>query len=259
FLLACRDNAKKEDVGAAEPREYKAWTKEDKQLIMGVVKMVDDRQLENGNFKAGGYKDLERWLHTQIPGCKLKEDPHIKSRHRYFKEKFCAQLELKNYASGFGWDEIRQCLTMDDTTWVGYVKGKLDVNARYDIHATGLQDTENNEVNKNSLPKEKAPSSLSGQKRGRAQAMQDEMTHIGGNIAQTTSDIARIATIFCMDDSLHMRRQYLFHEISSFTELSRHQRYKAIRKLMYNDGDAATYFQMPDVDAKVEFILNMLD
>ncbi|CAN1178661.1 hypothetical protein LINPERHAP2_LOCUS33795 [Linum perenne] len=84
--------------------------------------MVDDRQLENGNFKAGGYKDLERWLHTQIPGCKLKEDPHIKSRHRYFKEKFCAQLELKNYASGFGWDEIRQCLTMDDTTWVGYVK-----------------------------------------------------------------------------------------------------------------------------------------
>ncbi|CAN1842007.1 hypothetical protein LINPERHAP1_LOCUS36704 [Linum perenne] len=69
---------------------------------MGMVKMVDDRQLENGNFKASGYKDLERWLHTQIPGCKLKEDPHIKSRHHYFKEKFCAQLELKNYASGFG-------------------------------------------------------------------------------------------------------------------------------------------------------------
>ncbi|CAN1842008.1 hypothetical protein LINPERHAP1_LOCUS36704 [Linum perenne] len=63
---------------------------------MGMVKMVDDRQLENGNFKASGYKDLERWLHTQIPGCKLKEDPHIKSRHHYFKEKFCAQHTPKS-------------------------------------------------------------------------------------------------------------------------------------------------------------------
>ncbi|CAN1120692.1 hypothetical protein LINPERHAP2_LOCUS355, partial [Linum perenne] len=117
-------------------------------------------------------------MHTQILGCKLKADPHKKSRHHYFKEKFVAQLELKNYASGLGW-ETRQCVTMDDSTWVGYVKTRP--NAKL------------------------------------FKVTWEVISH------KTTSNIAMIATSFCMDDSLDERCQYLYDELSNFSELSHHQ------------------------------------
>ncbi|CAN1128672.1 hypothetical protein LINPERPRIM_LOCUS22387 [Linum perenne] len=51
----------------------------------------------------------------------MKADPHIKSKHRFFKDKFLAQLELKN-TSGFGWDDSRNCVFVDDAIFAEYVK-----------------------------------------------------------------------------------------------------------------------------------------
>ncbi|CAN1139121.1 hypothetical protein LINPERHAP2_LOCUS11079 [Linum perenne] len=60
-------------------------------------------------------------MHKLIPGCTLKADPHIKSKHRFFKDNFLAQLELKN-VSGFGWDDSRNCVFVDDAIFAEYVK-----------------------------------------------------------------------------------------------------------------------------------------
>ncbi|CAN1147678.1 hypothetical protein LINPERHAP2_LOCUS16008 [Linum perenne] len=52
-------------------------------------------------------------MKTLIPGCPMKVVPHIKSRHRVFKDKYIAITEVKNGgASGFGWDESRQQMMM---------------------------------------------------------------------------------------------------------------------------------------------------
>ncbi|CAN1299536.1 hypothetical protein LINPERPRIM_LOCUS24246 [Linum perenne] len=86
-----------------------------------MVDLVELKHVENGNFRAGGYKEIERIMHKLIPGCTLKADPHIKSKHRFFKDNFLAQLELKN-VSGFGWDDSRNCVFVDDAIFAEYVK-----------------------------------------------------------------------------------------------------------------------------------------
>ncbi|CAN1179357.1 hypothetical protein LINPERHAP2_LOCUS34143 [Linum perenne] len=76
-----------EDEGNNRPlRDYKIWT--DEEICVFIKAMLDLVELE------------------QIHGCTLKADAHIKSKHRFFKDKFLAQLELKN-VSEFGWDDSR--------------------------------------------------------------------------------------------------------------------------------------------------------
>ncbi|CAN1179255.1 hypothetical protein LINPERPRIM_LOCUS36751 [Linum perenne] len=65
-------------------------------FIRAMVDLVELKQVENGNLCASGYTDIERIRCNQIRACTLKADPHIKSKHRFFKDKFLAQLELKN-------------------------------------------------------------------------------------------------------------------------------------------------------------------
>ncbi|CAN1127613.1 hypothetical protein LINPERPRIM_LOCUS29741 [Linum perenne] len=60
-------------------------------------------------------------MHSKIRGCTLKADPHIKSKHLFFKDKFLAQLELKN-VSDFRWDDFRGCVFVDDDMFAEYVK-----------------------------------------------------------------------------------------------------------------------------------------
>ncbi|CAN1192202.1 hypothetical protein LINPERHAP2_LOCUS41433 [Linum perenne] len=60
-------------------------------------------------------------MQTRIPGCTLLAVSHIKSKVSYFKNKFCALLELK-HASGFSWDKARGCVVVDDDVFSGWVK-----------------------------------------------------------------------------------------------------------------------------------------
>ncbi|CAN1320662.1 hypothetical protein LINPERPRIM_LOCUS31791 [Linum perenne] len=89
-----------------------------------MVDLVELKHVENRNFRADGYKETERIMHQQVRGCTLKADPHIKSKHRFFKDKFLAQLELKN-VNGFGWDDSRNCVFIDDAIFAEYVKHHL--------------------------------------------------------------------------------------------------------------------------------------
>ncbi|CAN1315984.1 hypothetical protein LINPERPRIM_LOCUS29902 [Linum perenne] len=90
-------------------------------LVTCMRELVDERHVEKGNFKLSALKALERMMHTRLEGCQLLAVPHIKSKVRYFKDKFAALLELKQ-ASGFGWDETRGCVVADDDVFNGWVK-----------------------------------------------------------------------------------------------------------------------------------------
>ncbi|CAN1347840.1 hypothetical protein LINPERPRIM_LOCUS41256 [Linum perenne] len=83
--------------------------------------LVDERQVEKGNFKLSHLKALQRMMHTRLEGCQLLAEPHIKSKVRYMKDKFSASLQLKE-ASAFGWDEARGCVVADDEVFSGWVR-----------------------------------------------------------------------------------------------------------------------------------------
>ncbi|CAN1240099.1 hypothetical protein LINGRAPRIM_LOCUS2603 [Linum grandiflorum] len=80
------------------------------------LKKVDDK----GCFAPGAYKDLERMLEEEKPGCGVKSDPNIVSRCKLLKKRFLAVQELKNL-SGAGWDEVRKMVVIDDTVYADYV------------------------------------------------------------------------------------------------------------------------------------------
>ncbi|CAN1144899.1 hypothetical protein LINPERHAP2_LOCUS14373 [Linum perenne] len=90
-------------------KDYKVWTKEeDKVFIYNLQKLVREKYIENRSFQPGGYKEIERLMNINVPGCNIRVVPHIKSRFRWWKDKFVAQNDLRN-SSGSGWDDGRRC------------------------------------------------------------------------------------------------------------------------------------------------------
>ncbi|CAN1156474.1 hypothetical protein LINPERPRIM_LOCUS20223 [Linum perenne] len=106
-------------------RDYKVWTKEeDKAFIYNLQKLAREKYIENGSFQPGGYKEVERLMNIDVPGCNIRVDPHIKSRFRWWKEKFVAQIDLRN-SSGMGWDDARGCVSMEEGKFAEWVTEEL--------------------------------------------------------------------------------------------------------------------------------------
>ncbi|CAN1240098.1 hypothetical protein LINGRAPRIM_LOCUS2603 [Linum grandiflorum] len=113
---------KKEDETEQPGREYFTWTDElDQLLVRCMHTLVDLKKVDDkGCFAPGAYKDLERMLEEEKPGCGVKSDPNIVSRCKLLKKRFLAVQELKNL-SGAGWDEVRKMVVIDDTVYADYV------------------------------------------------------------------------------------------------------------------------------------------
>ncbi|CAN1181283.1 hypothetical protein LINPERPRIM_LOCUS6166 [Linum perenne] len=103
-------------------RDYMAWTKkEEHTLVECMCYMAEHRQVEKGNFRAPGFKELHHMMHERMENYPMLAVSHIKSKVPYLKDKFTALLELKQ-ASGFGWDEALGCIVADESMFVGWVK-----------------------------------------------------------------------------------------------------------------------------------------
>ncbi|CAL1354282.1 unnamed protein product [Linum trigynum] len=88
-----------------------------------MLELVQSGAVESGNFKNGGFNKLEALMVNKIPGFPLKANPHIKSRHRFFKSKYVAICEVQTGScSGFGWDESRKCVVADDDVFKEWLK-----------------------------------------------------------------------------------------------------------------------------------------
>ncbi|CAN1177510.1 hypothetical protein LINPERHAP2_LOCUS33142 [Linum perenne] len=314
-------------------REYKVWTKVEEHVLVKCMRDMTDRRLvEKGNFRATGLKELERMLHERVENCQFLAVPHIKSKVRYFKDKFTALLELKQ-ASGFGWDEARGCIVADDDVFAGWVKshpkatglnnkpllhwedlcviygvdqaigadavqpsdaasrlvgasgaaifmdedtvagGSFDlppnlthtevmeeiINHGIDLHATGLKHVEDEVTSKRTRNRGKEAATSSGSKRSRQQSADEERAEIAAYIAMTTENIAKIATNYCIEGDLAVKRQSLYQELAKFGELSSSQRNKVLRHLNRDDGDCTTFFQFPTDEEKLEFVWSIIE
>ncbi|CAN1234280.1 hypothetical protein LINPERPRIM_LOCUS4176 [Linum perenne] len=53
-----------------------------------MLELSEKRVVGKGNFKLTGLKELEPMMYTRLENCTLLAVPHIKSKVRYFKDKF---------------------------------------------------------------------------------------------------------------------------------------------------------------------------
>ncbi|CAN1243528.1 hypothetical protein LINPERPRIM_LOCUS5718 [Linum perenne] len=312
-------------------RDYRVWTKKEEHTLVECMRyMAEHRQVEKGNFRAPGLKELQRMMHERIENCPLLEVSHVKSKVRYLKDKFTALLQLKE-ASGFGWDESRGCIVADESVFAGWVKSHpkvsglnnkpvpywddlcfifgvdqaLGVDAVQPADAasnmkarTGLSDymdTDNEQVDSYTIPaamdhnavmadlinqgidmhatklkeveaevtaktvKGKDAASSSSVKRTRQQLLDEDRARMAAHLAAATENLGKIASSYCIDVDISVKRQFLYQELARFGELTSNQRTRALRHLNRDDGDANTFFQFPTDEEKLEFVWSILE
>ena len=59
---------------------------------------------------------------TRLPSSYLKATPHIESRCKLLKRQFHAIKEMVNHSSGFGWNDVEQCITASKGVFDNWVK-----------------------------------------------------------------------------------------------------------------------------------------
>ncbi|XP_040952466.1 uncharacterized protein [Gossypium hirsutum] len=79
-------------------------------------------------FKAGSLNELEKMLEKALPNAMLKARPNIESRIRLLKREWSIVYDMLNGQNnnGFGWDEHRQLVVVEDVVWDSYLKSHKD-------------------------------------------------------------------------------------------------------------------------------------
>ena len=92
------------------------WSpQEDSKLVECLVELAATPwKCENGTFKPGYTKQLERMNNEKLPSCGLKASPHIESRVKVLKKHYFAIVEMMGpAASGFGWNDKDKMIVVE--------------------------------------------------------------------------------------------------------------------------------------------------
>ncbi|CAN0859898.1 hypothetical protein LINGRAHAP2_LOCUS7787 [Linum grandiflorum] len=100
------------------------WTRAmDDCLIDIMLEMVKNNQYQNGTFRPGTYKEMERQLNLLEPECGVRVDPHIQSRLKTLKKKYNGVKELRNL-SGAGWNDALKQVEIDPIVYKEYIQNR---------------------------------------------------------------------------------------------------------------------------------------
>lgn len=105
------------------------WTaQEDQKLVECLLELASTGNWrgDNGTFKSGYGKQVEKWMHEKLPGTDIKAIPHIESRVKLWKKQYNAIAEMLGpTASGFGWNDTDKCIICEKSVFDEWVKVKL--------------------------------------------------------------------------------------------------------------------------------------
>ncbi|CAN1247225.1 hypothetical protein LINGRAPRIM_LOCUS3404 [Linum grandiflorum] len=108
--------------GAKKGNKNLTWTPAmDNCLIDIMLEMVKNNQYQNGTFRPGTYKEMERQLNLLEPKCGVRVDPNIQSRLKTLKKKFNGVKELRSL-SGAGWNDALKQVEIDPVIYNEYIK-----------------------------------------------------------------------------------------------------------------------------------------
>ncbi|XLT02865.1 hypothetical protein HN51_052216 [Arachis hypogaea] len=110
------------------------WTPhEDAKLVECLVELATTSwKCDNGTFKSGYGKHLEKMLHEKIPGCDLKANPHIESRVKLLKRQYFAIVEMMGTAgNGFGWNDKDKMIVVERQIFNEWKSSHPNANGLY--------------------------------------------------------------------------------------------------------------------------------
>ncbi|XP_012491911.2 uncharacterized protein At2g29880-like [Gossypium raimondii] len=116
----------KSNVSSQNSRGTKMkWVpKEDAVLVSCMVDLhnVGTFNVDTG-FKAGYLNELGKMLEKALPNAMLKAKPNIESRIKVLKRDWSIVYDMLNGKnnSGFGWDEHKQLVVVEDAVWNSYL------------------------------------------------------------------------------------------------------------------------------------------
>ncbi|XP_052485650.1 uncharacterized protein At2g29880-like [Gossypium raimondii] len=103
----------------------KKWVPEEDAALVSC--MVDLHNVGTFNadtgFKSSYLNELEKMLEKALPNAMLKARPNMESRIRVLKRDWSIVYDMLNGQnnSGFGWDEHRQLVVVEDAVWNSYL------------------------------------------------------------------------------------------------------------------------------------------
>ncbi|KAL0430569.1 UNVERIFIED_CONTAM: hypothetical protein Sradi_0682900 [Sesamum radiatum] len=111
--------------GAPKEKGYtrRTWTQREEEVLINGLKHIINTgwKCENG-FRPGFLAQLENYMLKHFPFCDLKADPHIQSKIHVWKKNYSLLASMMT-RSGFGWDDARNMVTVEDNcVWEEYVK-----------------------------------------------------------------------------------------------------------------------------------------
>ncbi|KAK4558151.1 hypothetical protein RGQ29_007779 [Quercus rubra] len=112
-------------LDSQDPSKQKWTPTEDIKLVEALVEYHHEKEGNPKNkFKPKYLKILEGKISTKLPNAGLRAKLHIESRLRTLKREFQVIHEMLTgpNTSGFGWDIMRKCVTVENDEWDAYVQ-----------------------------------------------------------------------------------------------------------------------------------------
>ncbi|CAJ2649348.1 unnamed protein product [Trifolium pratense] len=104
-------------------RDHRPWSDLEVEAFLDIlIEVVNNGQrCDNGQFKVHTLRSAETKLEEKFPGCGIKVKPHIESTMKRLRTTYAIVYDMLNQ-SGFGWDEEKKIIKVDDEVWNEYVK-----------------------------------------------------------------------------------------------------------------------------------------
>ncbi|CAN6579235.1 unnamed protein product [Malus baccata var. baccata] len=132
FLLKERMNSDSAIRKRGRGQNKRFWTtKEDSALVESLQELYRNTKWRADNgFKNGYLTHIEAMLEAKLPGCGIQASPHIESRVKTLKKKYCALTEMLSQG-GFSWDDKQMMLVCNRSLYDEWVKKRRDASGLY--------------------------------------------------------------------------------------------------------------------------------
>ncbi|KAJ9565642.1 hypothetical protein OSB04_001608 [Centaurea solstitialis] len=94
-------------------QQIRNWDNGEEETLISILQEIvaAGGRCDNGSFRFGTYEHVVSKMREQITGININAK-HVQNKIKRLKDKYSAAYDMLN-TSGFGWDDARQCVTVD--------------------------------------------------------------------------------------------------------------------------------------------------
>ncbi|KAI7985791.1 hypothetical protein LOK49_LG14G00961 [Camellia lanceoleosa] len=120
---------------SSSSRGRRVWTPKECDVLIRAMRDLFNEKLkvDNGQFRAGFYSELEKLIILAFPGTDLRASPYIESKIKFWRRQYNLITDMLRL-SGFGWDDTDKMILVDsEQVWQNYVKKEPDAKGMRNV------------------------------------------------------------------------------------------------------------------------------